>query len=145
MSLVPVYVRARDAAFYRNPIVDFPEGFVCFDDVEPPELVLWIDELQQIDGQMIALPVVFAILSKRLGSVHGVKRVGPGRLAQRVQPGTEPPLFRPAVAFHLELARRIPQPRLHEGSERRTSRVGNCFVLDLPAHPGDPDELTVGQ
>ena len=145
MSLLPVYVRARDAAFYRNPLVDFPEGFLCFDDVEPPELVLWLDEQQQVGGQAIALPVVFAILAKRLGPEHGVKRIGPARLAQRVVPGTEPPLFRPAVGFHLELTRRIPQPRLHEGSERRTSRSGNCFVLDLPAHPLDAHELAVGQ
>jgi len=141
----PVYVRARDASFYRNPLVAFAEGFLCFDEKEQPELVLWLDEHHLLQGQAIAPPVVLAIVAKRFGVEHGVSRVSTARIAERVVPGTEPHLFQPAAAFHVDIQRRIPQPKFHEGAERRTSRVGDCFVIDLPAHSNDAHELAVSE
>jgi hypothetical protein len=40
MSLVPTYVQALDGRFYENPVLEGPGWFICFDDDDPPELVL---------------------------------------------------------------------------------------------------------
>lgn len=40
MSLVPTYVKATDDYFYKNPILQGNGWFICFDDDEPPELVI---------------------------------------------------------------------------------------------------------
>lgn len=136
----PIYVRARDAAFYRNPVVVFPEGFLCFDEVEPPELVLW-GELETI--RSLSVTEVMVVLARRFGIDHGVTRVGPTRLAQRPMPGLEPPLFQPAAGFYLDLHRRIPKPKFHDGSERRLTRAGDHHAIDFPAHPRDAYELYV--
>jgi hypothetical protein len=134
--MLPVYVRARDAGFYRNPVVDFPEGFLCFDDESPPELVLWLDEAG-------TCPEPLAVLKRRLGPAHGAFGIRAPKGAQRVVPGTNPPMFKPAAGFEIQLNRRIPQPRVHEGVERRTSRCGPCFVIDFPVHAMDAHELDV--
>jgi hypothetical protein len=40
MSIVSTYVYLGSAKFLENPIIQFDEGFICFDDEEPPEIVL---------------------------------------------------------------------------------------------------------
>ena len=40
MSLVPTYVRADNEEFYRDPIIRGDDFFLCFDDDDPPELVI---------------------------------------------------------------------------------------------------------
>lgn len=40
MSLVSTYVKAVDGKFYKNPVLSGPNWFVCFDDDDPPELVI---------------------------------------------------------------------------------------------------------
>lgn len=40
MSLVSTYVRAVDGKLYRDPIVVGNDWFLCFDDDDPPELVV---------------------------------------------------------------------------------------------------------
>lgn len=134
MSLIPVYVRCRDAGFYRDPVLIFREGYVVFDDETPPELVLWCDA----EG---VHPDPVEILARRLGPNHGAVVIGEPRRSDRAHPGTDPPAFLPAVGLDLQLGRRIPHPSMHEGSVRRTSRVGECHVIDLPPHWKDPSEL----
>lgn len=40
MSLVSTYVRATDGQFYKNPVIEGDNWFICFDDREPPEMVV---------------------------------------------------------------------------------------------------------
>ena len=136
MSLVPMYVKCRDGSWYREPVLVFAEGFVCFDDEDPPELVLWLRD----DGTH---PDPMAVLEFVLGENHGVFDLGPPRKSQRVVPGSEPFAFVPAAGFSFMLMRRIPVPTMDEGNERRLSRVGPCVNLDPPPHPNDPHELHI--
>ena len=40
MSLVPTWVHVGNDMYAKNPIILFDEGFICFDDDEPPEIVV---------------------------------------------------------------------------------------------------------
>lgn len=40
MSLVGTYVYIGGGKFLENPVIKFKEGFICFDDDDPPEIVL---------------------------------------------------------------------------------------------------------
>jgi hypothetical protein len=40
MSLVPVYVRGSDGLYYKNPVIHGDGWFICFDDADPPEIVI---------------------------------------------------------------------------------------------------------
>lgn len=42
MSMVPTYVLATDGKFYKNPVLGDTDNtwFLCFDDDDPPELVI---------------------------------------------------------------------------------------------------------
>tara|TARA_R110000851_G_scaffold268071_2_gene420715 strand:+ start:41076 stop:41498 length:423 start_codon:yes stop_codon:yes gene_type:complete len=136
VSLVPTYVRARDGAWYREPVLVFAEGFVCFDDEEPPELILW----RLGDG---TFPDPVKVLRLVLGDEHGAFGLSTGKEALRVVPGSEPPVFQPAAGHDFQLSRRIPVPTLDDGDERRLSRVGPHHAIDLPAHPSDAHELHI--
>tara|TARA_R110000822_G_scaffold120633_3_gene254149 strand:- start:8677 stop:9084 length:408 start_codon:yes stop_codon:yes gene_type:complete len=131
MSLSPTYVRARDGALYKSPVLIFPEGFVCFDDTDPPELVLWLPVLDVVE-----------VMGRVLG-----RAANPGTLiatgeSQRVLPLSEPWEFKPAAAWTFELTGRIPRPQKHDGTERYPSRcVG--LVLDLPPHQLDASEIEI--
>jgi hypothetical protein len=40
MSKVPTWVLAVDGRVYQDPVLEGPDWFLCFDDDEPPELVI---------------------------------------------------------------------------------------------------------
>lgn len=40
MSIVSTYVYIGGGKFLENPVIQFDEGFICFDDEEPPEIVI---------------------------------------------------------------------------------------------------------
>tara|TARA_R110000851_G_scaffold120002_1_gene248063 strand:- start:5453 stop:5818 length:366 start_codon:yes stop_codon:yes gene_type:complete len=109
-----------------------PAGFLCWDDTDPPEIVLWIH-----DGENVLEPM--AEVEKMLGPDHGARLIEETpRTSERVVPGTEPMEFKPAAAFFLEIDRRIPTPTVHAGCEQRYSRVRGEHVLISPAvHPRD--------
>lgn len=143
MSLVPTYVRARNGALYRNPVLVFEAGFVCFDDSEPPELVIWLERLEDVSFGLLearaVLERVFGIRDgdKLLQIDVDLESIRGGSRAQRVVPGSDPWLFRPAKSFFFELAGRIPTPLLHEGTERYARRLGQAHVIDPPARAFD--------
>lgn len=60
MSLVPIRVNIGDGMVLEDPLILFPEGFICFDDDDPPELVIWTDE----KGHAVIQP---GVLLARLG------------------------------------------------------------------------------
>lgn len=142
MSL-PVYVRCRDGALYLNPILVFPEGFVCFDDTELPELVVWLDS-----SNLEAPPPVDVceLLRRLFGSYPDLEtacgaHVDSIKYHQRAErPVPESEEFKPAIAYFFKVHARIPQPQVHEGTERYASRVAGA-VLDWPASPYDPTQI----
>lgn len=143
MSLVSTYVRARNGALYRNPVLVFEAGFVCFDEEEPPELVVWLERLEDTSfgfaEARALLERVFGIFDgdKLLQIDADLETIRGGSRAQRVVPGSEPWLFRPAKSFFFELSGRIPVPLLHEGEERHARRLGQAHVIDPPAKSSD--------
>lgn len=52
MSLVSTYVYATDGKFYKNPVIKGEGWFICFDDDDPPELVVELS-LYKKDGKEI--------------------------------------------------------------------------------------------
>lgn len=50
MSLVSTCVQANDGKIYKNPILSGEDFFICFDDDDPPELV--IKRLHRIDSDL---------------------------------------------------------------------------------------------
>lgn len=149
MSLAAVHVRCRDGALYRLPIWVFPEGFICFDDTEPPELVIWLPP--QADPQPTAEEghqAARAILSRVFGfgassEAHSavVDSVAPQGDAHRVVPGGGMELA-PARSFFFEVTGRPPRPTIAEGTERYPSRVSGT-VFDWPATPLDAKALEI--
>lgn len=128
-----LYVRGRDGAWYRNPVHVFAEGYVSF---APLELVLWLDD----EGRF---PDPSAVLTRELHD--GANTTDVVDVSERVVPGGSPPVKLPAVAFELQLSRRIPVPSCHDGDERRLTRVPKPFAtLDPPAHPMDAHQLDPG-
>lgn len=130
-----VYVQARDGAFYRNPLIVFPEGFIRFDDAGRPEIVMWADDSKAVLDAIEKLGDVLV----RLFGVDGIALSFAGDVSQgeRTIPGSDPPHTRGAVGiFFGPLRRRIPRPTLHEGSERYESRCKGVVVA-MPRHQRD--------
>lgn len=133
-----VYIQARDGAFYRNPILSFPEGFIRFDDTGRPEIVLWVEDSK---GVLDAIETLGEVLVRIFG-IEGVGLDFAGDVSQgeRQIPGIEPPHFHRAVGiFFGPLKRRIPRPQRHEGHERYVSRCKGV-VIELPKHQRDAYE-----
>ena len=128
-----LYVRGRDGAWYRNPLHVFAEGYVSF---APLELVLWVQE----DG-MFTRPT--EIIAREFHG--GLATTDVVEAGERAVPGGNPPVKMAAVAFELQLLRRIPVPTMHDGDERRLSRVPKPYAtLDPPADPRDAHQLYPG-
>ena len=140
-------VRARDGAFYRDPLWVFPEGFICFSDDEPPELVIWLDPGNP-EGPPPVSPV--AILERVFG--YGITRrplcaavvdsLGAGPRTQRTLPGSDPVRWAPAQAYRFKMIARPPRPQLHAGVERYSRSYGGT-VMDWPSSALDPLFLEV--
>lgn len=145
MSQESVWVRARNGALYKDPVLAFPEGFICFDPVEKPELVIWlpleepeapppcniVDVLYRVLGGNDVSPTFIA------GSLLHTQH------AQRSFPGSDPPAWAPARAYSFTITRRIPTPTDHGGEERYPRRCAGA-VIDFPANVCDVHELEIG-
>lgn len=154
MSIGSHYVRARDGALYKNPVLVFPEGFICFDETEEPELVIWIPPGElTAEGGHEAVKTMADVLRRVFGEYshlpggYGVdlmKMAGTATASERVVPGTEPFEFMQGLAVFFEVAHRIPRPTMHDGTERYASRVEGT-VYDWPADPLDASRLEMGE
>lgn len=111
MSLVSTYVRAADGKLYKNPSVRGDFWFVCFDDDEPPELVV----MEGFDRPF------FTWFKVKKYDKHHPRRCGRSFNGE----------FHDALAYFGKLVDRIPIPEKHEGTATR-DQVGQGFVIDPP-------------
>jgi len=129
-----VYVRAKNAAFYLNPILACPRGLILFEEGEPL-LVIWNDR-DNYDRFM-------EIVRDMLGDSRGWSIVA--LLSEQPMPVvTTPPPHREHMArvYRLKLSRRIPTPSLSGGHLKYRSRVpADIPIVDLPSHPNDAYEI----
>ncbi len=96
MSLVGTYVRAEDGQLYRGPVIYGDGWFVCFDDDDPPELVVF-------EGTEVpSLPWL-----RLKGKANGG--------GSRCVPPTWEPMAE-ANSYWCKLLAPIPVPELHDGT-----------------------------
>lgn len=131
----PIYVRCRDGALYKNPLVVFREGFLTFVDDESfarADLVVWV-----------AKPVVIRkeLVARLFGATQFLMN---DRRCERVVPFSKPHEYRAADVVSVVLTRRIPRPKHHEGTERYMGRLQKgSLLVELLADPRDAKEIEV--
>jgi len=120
MSLGSHFVRAVDGKWYEQPVFQRPEvWFLCFDEDEPPELVIRVlqavpcDDWETINvARIIANTAMLVTFRKevpmRFRSTYA------GRMFATIHDPTRHVMF-PAVSFFLSLKDRIPVPDVHAG------------------------------
>ncbi len=139
-----VYVQARDGAFYKDPLFVFEEGFLCFDDDDPPELILWIPEKVQ-DAEWHPANALAKVVQRFGDCLHvTTDDLFNARHSERVIPGTEPFQFRQAASLFVKITGRTPRPTKSDGSERYKR---NCpgRIYAWPARPKDVYGLDLPQ
>ncbi len=137
-----IYVRARDGALYLDPVLVFPEGFVCFSSEERPEVVFWLDDSTRSGIELVTPPGdKLQIIWRRLGRSANITSITHGKRAQRVIPGSDPWEYRHAISYFISFVDRIPRPQRHDGTVRYERDCDGAAVMDWPAHRSDPHEL----
>jgi hypothetical protein len=113
MSLVHTYVRAVDGQLYRDPVLRGDDWFICFDDDDPPEIVVAGSDREEC-----------AVRAHRLvASIGRNVRLHSSR-SSRSFAGK----FRQACAFWFDLTAPIPVP---EGMNPVTKTdLGSCVIYD---------------
>lgn len=131
-----IYVRCRDGAYYKNPMVVFREGFLTFVDdhgFARADLVLWV-----VAPPVVAREVAARVLGDGIGFMRNTRRV------ERVVPFTKPWEYRQADVTSVVLERRIPRPKHHEGMERYVGRLTRgALLVELVSNPLDAKEIEV--
>lgn len=61
MSLGPIYVQADDGQYYQDPVIRGDDFFLCWDEDDPPELVIRADEPNARDSETIKRMAVVRI------------------------------------------------------------------------------------
>lgn len=131
-------------------MIVFPEGFICFDDEDPPELVLWIsDEEAQTEAFVIDATRAFETIARVLSFAEidpeaqaMALSLAFGSRSLRIVPDTEPFDFRPAASWFFEIAGRIPTPQVY-GDVQRYPRQAPGVLFDFPVSPWDATRLLV--
>ena len=110
MSLGPTYVRADDGEFYKNPVIRGEGFFLCFDEDEPPELVIEVGA-----GNFVMAERMDEII-KQLGLKASFKQ-GPHRSTRCFGKLSDKGSMRPAYAYFLNIHAPIPVSIIteHEG------------------------------
>lgn len=108
MSLVPTWVRATDGRYYKNPILHGEDWFVCFDDDDPPELVV-----VQVpgEGREDARRRAEGILRK--AGVPGTLSNRSSRAGRSYPPYPSRRVLE-SIAFFFDLTGPIPIPEIHQ-------------------------------
>lgn len=134
MSLGPTFVLAVNNFWYEDPVFELPgKWFVCFDETDPPELVMATDT--DPHGPYSAEPVTALIdiavsVFGKAVNLRGDYRFS-GRCFQIHRPGKRVRLdMKSAASVFLKLPGRIPVPH------RFASRLP--MKSDSTNHPADP-------
>lgn len=115
MSLVPTFARAVDGVFYENPVLRGDGWFLCFDDDDPPELVIRTVHHAGFGGKAFREKVrarAVEILDG-LGFRYRITSKEPHCTGQRLF--GENRQFNPAAAFFLKIESPIPVPQQFSG------------------------------
>jgi len=139
MSLVPTYVLADDNEFYKDPTISGSDFFICFDDDDPPELVIMtgVEDIESMDD------IDFDAMQKRAKEILESLNIsatlnGVGYSCGRVF--DDDPLsadFKPAYAVFIDINKRIPVSVItqHEGLyEGYGECVFETFEKDFDLH-----------
>ena len=96
MSLGPTFVKADDGKFYRDPTIRGEDYFICFDEDDPPELV--------IRAKRRSLDQLKIIADKILETLNIKADLHSHSFAERVfSKGFKSNKFKPAIAFFLDI------------------------------------------
>jgi hypothetical protein len=139
------FVRARDGALYKNPVVVFDEGFIVFDVQTPAELVLWVPAQDSAANLTRARDAAQLVLDRVIGPGHWGNIDGPRYHVRAVptqsRPDMTPQVSKPAAEFFFMGTRRIPRPKIHDGIVKHASRLDGVVVIDYPSDPHDAKQL----
>lgn len=128
MSLVPVFVYASDGKYYKDPVIRGPGWFICFDDEEPPEVVIQIETGASIPHDAEALSMLKTLLVEKdvpFTNVRGVVRTTSRHFVDPL-PG-QSKIDRAITAF-FDLTRPLPVELL-EGCKPRKKGPTPCCVV----------------
>lgn len=136
MSLVPTYVLADDNEFYKDPTINGIDFFICFDDDDPPELVIMapgvkLDDMHDIDLRAMQKRAKEILESLNISAIFNGVGYSCGRVFDDDPMSAD---FKPAYAVSLTINKRIPVLAIteHEGLyEGRGECVFECFEEDF--------------
>ncbi|KKM92799.1 hypothetical protein LCGC14_1214740 [marine sediment metagenome] len=121
MSLVPTWVQAVDGLFYKGPVLHGPGWFVCFDDDDPPEII--------VTKKLLATGKT----PKQILTEKGIKfaDLEPGSSGGRIHPRDDDRMkFTPSTSFFFVLKGRIPIPE--ESNAKGETHIGECVYYGFP-------------
>lgn len=117
MSLVSSYVLSDDGYWYKNPVLGDDEYFICFDDDDPPELVIRVKDRSESEMR----DCVNGILSKLSGKIVSQPMLGGYRLFKGK--------FKKSYSVFIEINRRIPADFIkeHDGRFKEQPQTQGVF------------------
>jgi hypothetical protein len=114
MSKVPTYVQAIDGKFYQEPTIIGEGWFICFDDDDPPELVIEQPIKKAAVEILKSTGIHYTALQKHSKS----QREFDGKTKK-------------AISYFFHLHSRIPVPQKFDKAIDRPS--GDCVFYEFPA------------
>jgi hypothetical protein len=127
MSLVSTYVKSQDGKYYQNPTIYGIGWYICFDDDEPPEFVLAIDD-RKLSNSYIIKEIKEQLQKSKIKAEIKSKVGRSGRLF--------PPLykrFRKASRVFIEIEKPIDLSKLTIVSDSVVNDIKHidCVVYDF--------------
>lgn len=112
MSLSPIYVKCRDGKYYKNPVItDDKDFYICFDDDEPIEIVIFDHCKRSPEAIMSELEIKHSKLIKGTASLRHLK----GK-------------FLPAKSFFFIEIENVPVPNKHDGIIKHQKDLPECVL-----------------
>jgi|SRR5665213_299803 len=120
MSLVSTWVEATDGRYYQNPVLEGPGWFICFDDDDPPELVVTKRNLRTFQQILQDAKIPWKSIGLGCGS-------GTGNLIFNGK-------FKEAKATFFELAGPIPIPQRFDSVHDNPEGQGCYYRFSKKRH-----------
>lgn len=127
MSVISVWVKSTDGLLYRDPVlrgISPYDWFLCFDEDEPPELVL------SIHGRKVGNSEAFddaSNLLDRLG-IKATITAGPFRCTRCFSGDAQAGPYLAAAAFYMSIMEPIPRSLLAQKRGSVQPAGGDCVV-----------------